>query len=72
MNQTNKKQGKPPNNTIDEKHTEMLDSFFETDTKTIPDLTKQKTSLAHYLNTLKENQIEERMDIQDKIRDMFN
>jgi len=70
MNQTNKKQGKPPNNTIDEKHTEMLDSFFETDTKTIPDLTKQKTSLAHYLNTLKENQIEERMDIQDKIRDI--
>jgi len=70
MNQINKKQVKSSNNTIDEKHTEMLDSFFEIETKTVPELIKQKRGLNNYLNNLKENQIEERMDIQDKIRDI--
>jgi len=70
MNQINKKHVRSSNNTIDEKHTEMLDSFFEIETKTVPELIKQKRCLNNYLNNLKENQIEERMDIQDKIRDI--
>jgi hypothetical protein len=68
----NKKQGKPPNNTIDEKHTQMLDSFFKTENQTIPILMEEKTKLGHYVHHLKENQIEERMDIQDKIKDIKN
>jgi len=68
----NKKQGKPPNNTIDEKHTQMLDSFFKMENQTIPILMEEKTKLGHYVHYLKENQIEERMDIQDKIKDIKN
>jgi len=66
----NKKQAKIQNNTIDEKHTEMLDSFYKTDTETIPRLMEKETQLKQYIKTLKENQIEEFMDTQDKIKEI--
>jgi len=69
-NHQNKKQGKPPKNTIDEKHTEMMDSFHKIETTTIPQLIEEESRLKTYIKTLKENQIEEFMDTQDKIKDI--
>lgn len=54
-------------NTIDEKHTEMLNQFHEIDTQTIPRLIEEKTVLKTQIRGLKENQIDVYMDIRDKI-----
>jgi hypothetical protein len=54
-------------NTIDEKHTEMLQSFHDLETQTIPDLIKEKNKLKELLKKTSENQVEKRLDIKDKI-----
>jgi len=54
-------------NTIDKKHTEMLNFFHEIETIKIPDLIKKKDQLKHQIPKLKENEIDLYMDIKDKI-----
>ena len=54
-------------NTIDEKHTEMLNEFHTIETETIPRLTKEITELKEQAHLLCDNQIDEFMDIRDKI-----
>ena len=54
-------------NTIDEKHTEMLNLFHDIETTTIPNLVAEKTRLKDIIPTLKDHQIDEYMDIRDKI-----
>lgn len=54
-------------NTIDEKHKEMLRSFEEIETVTIPALNIEKKELKSKILTLKEHQIDVYLDIRDKI-----
>jgi hypothetical protein len=54
-------------NTIDEKHTEMLNRFETIEKVTIPELISEKAKLKTIIPTLKEAQIDEYMDICDKI-----
>lgn len=54
--------------TIDLKHTEMLDFFQNTESNTIPHLLKEKILLKNQISFLKDNQIEEYMEICDKIK----
>jgi len=70
MSATNSKTVQPSksiSNTIDEKHTEMLNHFHEIETTTIPNLQSEKTRLKSIIPTLKDHQIDEYMDIRDKI-----
>jgi len=60
-------QSKSTTNTIDEKHSEMLNYFHEIETTTIPNLKTEKARLKSIIPTLKENQIDDYMDIRDKI-----
>lgn len=56
-------------NTIDEKHTEMLNSFYEIDTETLPKLVIKKQELkTQLLNLSQQKQIEEYMNVRDEIR----
>lgn len=54
-------------NTIDEKHKEMLRSFEEIETVTVPALNIEKKDLKSKILTLKEHQIDVYLDIKDKI-----
>jgi hypothetical protein len=54
-------------NTIDEKHTEMLNHFHDYETTLIPRLIKERDSLKASIPTLKENEIDKYMDIRDKV-----
>ena len=54
-------------NTIDEKHTELLNQFHNEETDIVPKLMKEITDLKNQAKTLKDSQIEEYMDIRDKI-----
>jgi hypothetical protein len=63
---------KHQSNTIDEKHTEMLDRFQEIETKTVPDLQKEVENLKTKAKTLTEGQIEQYLDIRDKIYSIKN
>ena len=56
------------NATIDEKHTEMLNQFHEDETKTLPLLTQEIETLKARLDGLSESQIDQKMEIKDKIR----
>uniref|UniRef100_A0A6C0B8I6 Uncharacterized protein n=1 Tax=viral metagenome TaxID=1070528 RepID=A0A6C0B8I6_9ZZZZ len=67
MNQNSKKLVPKTTNTIDEKHKEMLQSFHDNETSTIPDLIKEKDRLKSLIPTLKENEIDTYMDIKDKV-----
>jgi len=69
-NVNQKKNSQPINtlNTIDLKHTDMLNRFEDIETKIIPALQAEKTLLKNKVPTLKENQIDEYMDIRDKIQ----
>lgn len=60
-------QSKSTTNTIDEKHSEMLNYFHEIETTTIPNLKTEKARLKSIIPTLKDNQIDDYMDIRDKI-----
>jgi len=55
------------NTTIDEKHTEMLNYFYELETHTIPNLIIEKKNLKQRLRELTTNKIDIYMDIRDKI-----
>ena len=54
-------------NTIDEKHTELLNQFHNEETDIVPKLMKEIADLKNQAKTLKDSQIEEYMDIRDKI-----
>jgi hypothetical protein len=54
-------------NTIDEKHTEMLDRFQEIELKTIPEIKNEIETLKNKIKLLKDNQIEQYLDMRDKI-----
>jgi len=66
----NQKQKKVPKqmNTIDEKHTEMLNYFDKIETVIIPQLKREKEELINRIPLLLENQIEQYLDIRDKIK----
>jgi hypothetical protein len=53
--------------TIDEKHTEMMQSFHETETVEIPKLMEEKNSLIQQLQILSPDQIDQKMDLKDRI-----
>jgi len=65
---THKKTIIKQNATIDEKHTEMLNQFHEDETNTIPLLTQEIETLKARLDGLSESQIDQKMEIKDKIR----
>jgi len=67
MNQNSKKLVPKTTNTIDEKHTEMLQSFHEIETTTIPNLIAEKERLKSLIPNLKEHEIDAYMDIRDKV-----
>lgn len=69
MNQTKNKMVKvlQTANTIDEKHTEMLNYFHDLDINIIPKLVKEKKSLKTKLGELDNSKIDIYMEIQDKI-----
>ena len=67
MNQNQKKLQPKTTNTIDEKHKEMLQSFHDSETTTIPELIKEKDRLKALIPNLKENEIDAYMDIKDKV-----
>ena len=54
-------------NTIDEKHTEMLEKFRENETTTIPSLLEEIITLKNKIKTLNGDNIEQFLDIRDKI-----
>jgi hypothetical protein len=60
----------PLNCTIDLKHTEMLNRFNDIETVLIPKLMNEKEVLKSIVPTLKDNQVDEYMDIRDKILDI--
>ena len=55
-------------NTIDEKHTEMLNHFHDLEMNIIPDMIKEKNILKKKIRELDKSKIDICMDIQDKIR----
>jgi hypothetical protein len=57
----------PANTTIDEKHTEMLNYFYDIETRIIPSLIIEKKNLKQKLRELTTNKIDVYMDIRDKI-----
>ena len=68
MNKPVQKKAPPPTiNTIDEKHSEMLNHFNTIETVTIPNLIAEKNRLKSIVPMLKDSQIDEFMDIRDKI-----
>jgi hypothetical protein len=55
-------------NTIDEKHTEMLNHFHDLEINIIPNMIKEKNILKKKIRELDKSKIDICMDIQDKIR----
>ena len=71
MNQNLQKKPPPKQiNTIDEKHTELLNLFHENETETIPRLLAEKERLKAIIPTLQDHQIDAYMEIRDKILDI--
>ena len=68
MSNNQKNAQKELHTTIDLKHSEMLTYFQTIESTTIPDLLNQKTKLKGQISTLREHQVEEYLDICDKIR----
>ena len=66
---TKKKRIQQSNITIDEKHTQMLNEFYRVDVDTIPQLESTRLILKKQLHSLDENDIDQKMEIKDKIRD---
>jgi hypothetical protein len=54
-------------NTIDEKHTELMEYFHENETVVIPQLMEEKKRLLQLLKKIGENEIEKYMDLKDEI-----
>lgn len=55
-------------NTLDEKHTELLNQFYEEETHTVPQLTEERDQLKVLLQTMDVKQIEKYMDTRDRIK----
>lgn len=66
----NKKPPQKQTNTIDEKHTEMLNLFYMNETETIPKLTQEKNRLKSLIPNLKDHEIDAYMDIRDKVKEI--
>jgi hypothetical protein len=66
----NKKNSKPQPNvkTIDEKHTELLTQFHDTETRVIPELIEEYNALKRRLVFVPESKIDERMEIKDRLK----
>jgi hypothetical protein len=54
-------------NTIDEKHTELLNHFYQVDTEILPKLISDKKRLKRRLLKIPENNVDLKMEIQDRI-----
>jgi hypothetical protein len=67
MNQNQKKLQPKTNNTIDEKHTELLETFHKIENVVIKDLIKEKEHLKSQIPMLKEHEIDAYMEIRDKV-----
>jgi hypothetical protein len=61
---------KPSVNTLDEKHTEMLNQFYDTETNLIPKLIADKKRLKKKLAAHPDMKIEYQMDIRDKLKQL--
>jgi len=59
-------------NTIDEKHNELLEHFHKNETKKIPEIEEEIILLKEKTKCLEENQIEQYLDIRDKIFSLRN
>ena len=59
-------------NTIDEKHTEMLNRFHETETETVPKLQIERSRLKNALTSFRETNIEKYMETKDNIQKITN
>ena len=60
-------QQKFTSNTIDEKHTEMMNYFNRIETEIIPQLESNKKIIIDSIPLLKEHQIDQYLDMRDKI-----
>jgi hypothetical protein len=67
---TKKKRIQQSNITIDEKHTQMLNNFYTVESETIPHLEYTKSILKKELLALDDNDIDQKMELKDKIRDV--
>jgi len=67
MNTVHKKNINKNTTTIDEKHTEMLNKFNNDEIETIPKLIEDIENMKSQLKRLTDNQIDQYMDIRDKI-----
>ena len=67
---TKKKKSMQSNITIDEKHTQMLNDFYTIESNTIPELEQTKLILKKQARALDESDIDQKMEIKDKIRDI--
>jgi len=67
MNAVHKKAINKTTCTIDEKHTELLNKFNIDDIETIPKILEEIEILKNQLKGLNDNQIDQYMDIRDKI-----
>jgi hypothetical protein len=68
MNAAKKNAEKSVVNTIDEKHTELLNHFYNIDTVVVPQLTAEKKKLVRRLAKNPNLNIDLKMEIQDRIR----
>ena len=65
-----KKRNQQNNVTIDEKHTQLLEEFHTIETETVPNMESERTDLKISLRCLGDDDIDIRMEIKDKIRDL--
>ena len=70
MNSAKKNAEKSIVNTIDEKHTEMMNHFHNIETDLLPQLIAEKRKLTHRLSKLPSTSVDLRMDIADRIADL--
>jgi len=70
MNSAKKNAEKSIVNTIDEKHTEMMNHFHEIETDLLPQLIAEKRKLTHRLSKLPSTSVDLRMDIADRIDEL--
>jgi hypothetical protein len=64
-----KKKGQPASDTIDEKHTQMLNEFHDIETNQIPELEQQLEQYRAILAGLDDSSIDKRMELKDAIKD---
>ena len=55
------------NNTIDNKHNEMIEKFDNIETTIIPELKKEKEELIHEIRSLSKKEVDKYMELKDRI-----